>query len=222
VARSVKAGVRQYVILGAGLDSFAYRSELADRLSIFEVDHPAAQRDKRDRLAAAHIPVNGNVTHVALDLECGALADGLAASGFDPSRPSIIAWLGVSMYLTLPAISEIIGAIGGFAPGTEIVMDYMLPEVLRDAEGQAYVELVEAFAAERGESWRTFLGPQDVTELLSDHGFQLIEHVRQRETLDAAEWDRQDALKPSDLSRIAHARLPLEGEVLRPCPRSAR
>lgn len=207
VAESIRAGIRQYVILGAGLDTFAYRSELAPQVRIFEVDHPATQQDKKHRLTAANIPIPDNVTHVAQDFESETLADALATNGFDPSRPSIIAWLGVSMYLTHTAISETLSAIGGFAPGTEIIMDYMLPKSLRDATAQTYVDLVAPNAAERGEPWRTFLDPQELTTLLSGHGFQLIEHVRQHDMLHAAEWDRQDTLKPSDLSCIAHARV---------------
>jgi methyltransferase (TIGR00027 family) len=103
VMERVRAGVRQYVILGAGRDTFAYRSEAASQLRVFEVDHPASQQDKRRRLEEAQIPVPPNVTHVPLDFENGSLADGLAAHGFDPALPAVVAWLGVSMYLTPPA-----------------------------------------------------------------------------------------------------------------------
>lgn len=206
VSRAVHSGIRQYVILGAGYDTFAHRSELAGHVRVFEVDHPATQQDKRDRLAAANIPVTGNVTYVPLDFEREALADRLRACGFDPHQPSVVAWLGVSMYLTADAIAGTLGVIGAFTPGTQLVMDYMLPKDLRDAAAQQYVDAVALFSAEHGEPWQTFLTPDDLTALLSGHGFEQTEHVRQHEMIDAGLWDRQDTLAPLDLSRIAHAR----------------
>ncbi|GAA3652672.1 SAM-dependent methyltransferase [Streptomyces chitinivorans] len=206
VSRAIHSGTRQYVILGAGLDTFAHRSELAGQVRVFEVDHPATQQDKRERLAAAGVPVPGNVTYVPLDFERETLVGGLGAHGFDPSRPSVVAWLGVSMYLTADSVAETLGAIGGFAPGTQLVMDYMLPGELRDATARQYADAVASFAAEHGEPWRTFFTPEDLTALLSGCGFESVGHVRQREMLDPALWDRQDALVPLDLSRIAHAR----------------
>lgn len=206
VSRAIHSGTRQYVILGAGLDTFAHRSELAGQVRVFEVDHPATQQDKRERLAAAGVPVPGNVTYVPLDFERESLAGGLGAHGFDPSRPSVVAWLGVSMYLTADSVAETLGAIGGFAPGTQLLMDYMLPGGLRDATARRYADAVASFAAEHGEPWRTFFTPEDLTALLSGCGFKSVRHVRQHEMLDPALWDRQDALAPLDLSRIAHAR----------------
>jgi methyltransferase (TIGR00027 family) len=206
VSRAIRSGIRQYVILGAGLDTFAHRCELARQVRVFEVDHPATQQDKRDRLAAADVPIPGNVTYVPLDFERGTLASGLRAGGFDPSQPAIVAWLGVSMYLTADALGDTLGAISAFAPGTQLVMDYMLPKDMRDTAAQQYADAVASFAADRGEPWQTFLTPADLTALLSGCGFESIEHVRQHEMLDAAMWDRQDALVPLDLSRIAHAR----------------
>ena len=93
-------GLTQYVLLGAGLDGFAYRSPLATRIRVFEVDHPATQRWKRDLLAAARITPPDGLAFVGVDLETEPLADRLAAGGFDPSAPALVSWLGVSMYLT--------------------------------------------------------------------------------------------------------------------------
>ncbi len=112
------------------------------------------------------------------------------------------------MYLSADAVARTLGAIGEFAPGTQLVMDYVLPHGLRDAAGQEFADAVALFAAERGEPWQTFFAPDYLTALLSGHGFEVVEHVRQRETLDAALWDRRDALAPIDLSRIARARIP--------------
>lgn len=206
VKSAVRSGIRQYVLLGAGLDTFAYRSELADHVHVFEVDHPVLQQEKKDRLAAAEIRVPENVTYVPLDFEHEELASSLSARGFDPRQPSVVALLGVSMYLTAEAVADTLGATGTFAPGTQVIMDYVLPEGLRDAPARQYVDAVTAFAAERSEPWHTFLAPDDLATLLPSCGLELVADVRQHEMLDAAQWERQDALVPIDLFRMAHAR----------------
>lgn len=205
LADGVRRGVTQYVILGAGLDSFGYRSDLARRVRIFEVDHPATQRWKRQRLAAARIPTPAGLTFVPMDFESDSLAERLAHGGFDPARPALISWLGVTMYLTGAAIGQTLAVIGRFAPGTEIVADYILPAGIRDEAGDSYAEQVMPVAAQRGEPWLTFLSSDDMSGLLEEHGFGFIEHVRQRACVEAAVWDRSDSLRPIDLSRLAHA-----------------
>jgi methyltransferase (TIGR00027 family) len=203
LAACVRDCVSQYVILGAGLDSFAYRTESAVR--IFEADHPATQQWKRGQLAAAGISVPDSVSFVAMDFERDQLAGRLRQAGFDPSRPALVSWLGVTMYLTQAAISQTLAEIGGFAPGTQLVTDYMLPAALRDDTGNAYAGLVAPAAAERGEPWLTFLAPDDMSILLEEHGFGAVEHVQQRDSIPAVLWDRTDSLRPADLSVLARA-----------------
>jgi methyltransferase (TIGR00027 family) len=205
LAGSVRRGVTQYVILGAGLDSFAYRPGLAGQVQTFEVDHPATQRWKRRLLSAARIAAPDGVTFVPVDFESDSLAGRLAEYGFDPSRPALFSWLGVTLYLTRAAIGQTLAVIGRFAPGTEIITDYMLPAGLRDEDGDSYVEQVAPVAGQRGEPWLTFLSPGDMSGLLAEHGFGSVEHVRQRDTVDAATWTRSDSLRPIDLSYLAHA-----------------
>jgi len=132
LAAGVENGIRQFVILGAGLDSFAYRSALADRVVTFEVDHPASQETKRRRLSAADIGTPHRVTFVPVDFEVDPLMSRLASAGFDPGLPAIVTWLGVSMYLTRDGIAATIGELGSLAPGSELLMDYMVPSDLRD------------------------------------------------------------------------------------------
>ncbi|MEV4759768.1 SAM-dependent methyltransferase [Micromonospora sp. NPDC049559] len=204
VADALDRGVTQYVILGAGLDSFGYRSPLADRLRVFEVDHSASQRWKRDRLADAGIPVPGTVHLVPVDFETDALTERLADGGFDPSRPAVVSWLGVTLYLTRAAIDATLAEVCRWAPGTEIVLDYPLSPELRDAAGRAYAEAVAGFAAERGEPWRSVFTPGDLAALLARHGFTVVEQAHQR---DLGPWDRADALRPAELSVLVHARL---------------
>jgi methyltransferase (TIGR00027 family) len=205
LAACVRAGLTQYVILGAGLDSFAYRTESAVR--VFEVDHPGTQRWKHAHLGSAGITVPGTVSFVAMDFERDSLSGRLAQAGFDPSRPALVSWLGVTMYLTGAAISQTLEEISGFAPGTQLITDYILPAALRDDTGNTYAGLVAPAAAERGEPWLTFLAPDDMSALLAEHGFGAVGQVRQRDAIPAALWDRTDSLHPAGLSVLARATL---------------
>ncbi len=205
LAASVRTGLTQYVILGAGLDSFAYRAKSAVR--VFEVDHPATQQWKRAQLAAAAIPVPDSVSYVAMDFERDQLAGRLRQAGFDPSWPALVSWLGVTMYLTRAAIIQTLEEISGFAPGTQLITDYVLPAALRDETGRSYADQVAPAAAEHGEPWLTFLAPDDMSALLGRHGFGPVEHVRQRDCVPAALWNRTDSLHPAGLSLLARATL---------------
>jgi methyltransferase (TIGR00027 family) len=205
-------GIGQYVLLGAGLDTFAWRSPLAAGIRVFEVDRPATQEWKRrkehdarwERQARAG---RGRMAFVPVDFGRDSLREELGRAGFDFAAPAFVSWLGVTMYLDRDAIEQTLAAVGGFAPGSEIVADYMLPAGLRDAAGEEYAEQVGAASAERGEPWRSLFGPDDMTALLRRHGFGAVRHVRQRDMIPAAAWDRADALRPAELSRIAHARV---------------
>jgi len=151
------------------------------------------------------------VTFVPVDFTRDSLADGLGRAGFDAARPAFVSWLGVTMYLDASAIEATVSVLGGFAPGSEIVLDYLLPAGLRDAAGQAYADLVGQVAAQRGEPWRSVFAPQDMAALLARHGFGPARDVGQRGMVPAAAWDRSDALRPAELSRIAHAAIPYCG-----------
>jgi methyltransferase (TIGR00027 family) len=201
LAEAVRRGVYQYVLLGAGLDTFAYRSPLAGQVHTFEVDHPATQQWKTSTLSG--VAARGAVTFIPVDLETQALLDRLTGAGFDPCRPALVGWLGVSMYLSRPAIEEVLAAIGGLVAGTELVFDHILPAGLRDPDGDEYVEAVAPAAAERGEPWLTYQSPEDAAALLHRHGFGHVRCVTQRESVDAALWNRTDSLRPIRLSALA-------------------
>jgi len=205
LAAAIGRGIRQYVILGAGLDSFAYRSALSRSVRVFEVDHQATQHWKRRQLAAAKITVPEDVTFVAADFESGSLAADLIRSGLDPVVPAFVSWLGVTMYLTTQAIGRTFAELTQLAPGSEVIADYMLPAGMRDEAGNTYVELVGPLTAERGEPWLTFMSPKDMSDLLARHGLRPLRHVAQRDVGDATTWQRSDSLRPIELSLIAHA-----------------
>lgn len=201
------SGIDQYVILGAGLDSFAYRTP-PGRFRVFEVDRAPTQAVKRELLDRAGIAVPGSVTFVPVDFEADPLRERLVQSGLDPCRPVFVSWLGVTMYLSREAILTTLTDLGGFAPGSEIVTDHLLPAELRDAAGNGYAEAIAPVAAERGEPWRTFLSPAALAELLRETGFDVVEQAGQRESVEPRLWDRTDALRPAALSALAHARIP--------------
>jgi methyltransferase (TIGR00027 family) len=198
--RGIRRGINQYVILGAGLDSFAHRHAPGGRVRVFEIDHPATQEWKRGVL-----PVPGNVIFVPADLTVDSLEGGLRLAGFDFTAPAFVSWLGVTMYLYAGAIEQTLSVAGGFAPGTELVVDYLLPPGLRDAAGADYADQVGRVSAEQGEPWLSCFAPADMACLLRRHGFGAVGEVRQRDMVPAAAWRRSDSLRPADLSRLAHA-----------------
>jgi methyltransferase (TIGR00027 family) len=205
LAEAMHRGIEQCVLLGAGLDSFAYRSRLAHQLRVFEVDHPATQAWKRGRLVAASIPVSDEVRFVPVDFSIDSLSERLSGMGFDRSRPAFVTWLGVSQYLTAEAIATTLEDIGGFCSGTELVMEYLLPGELRDVAGQALADFFMPRAAASGEPWLTFITQADVSGLLAARGMVVIDDVGRRDQINASLWERSDGLRPHELGRVVRA-----------------
>lgn len=204
--RLAESAAAQYVVLGAGLDSFGYRGA-AEGIRVFEVDHPGTQRWKKEILAIGDIQPVGEVIFVPVDFERDDLPRHLADAGFDRDRPALVGWLGVSMYLTAEAIGTTLAALSGLAPGSELVMEYMLDPALRDGNGHAYAESVQPVTSAQGEPWLSTFAPQTLDELLRRYGFATVEHISHRAAVPADWWQRADALQPVDLCRLAHARL---------------
>ena len=153
--RAVEQGVRQIVVLGAGLDTFAYRLEPTHDLSVFELDHPATQADKRRRLAEAQIAAPSHVAYVAHDFERGSMKAALEAAGFDPSRRTFVLWLGVTPYLTEEAVYATLDELARFPGGAEVVFDYANPPEATEegATRNFHREMAERVAAS-GEPFR--------------------------------------------------------------------
>ena len=178
VERAAAAGVDQYVILGAGLDSFAYRRpDLAERVRVFEVDHPASQAWKRARLRAAGIPPPANLVFAPIDFEHQALGEGLAAAGFDFGRPAVFAWIGVSMYLTLEAIEATLRVVAGGAPGTRLAMTYNIPLGALAGLGHQTEAVLVPMLAGMGEPMISLFEPTEAEALLRRMGFAGIRHL---------------------------------------------
>ena len=178
-AAAFDGGVRQLVVLGAGLDTYAYRTRLGDGLRVFEVDHPATQAWKRRLLAEAAIAVPQSLTFVAVDFERTALADALRAAGFDAARPSFFFWLGVVPYLTEAAVFSTLGFIGGLAGGAHVVFDYANPpdEIADRADfAAAHDELAERVAA-AGEAFRSYFRTDALHARLAELGLRRVEDL---------------------------------------------
>jgi methyltransferase (TIGR00027 family) len=173
--------VSQLVVLGAGLDTLAYRSRFGDPLRIFEVDHPATQQWKRARLAAAGIPVPSWLTFAPVDFERATLAAGLAAAGFDPYRRTFFTWLGVVPYLTEPAIFATLGFIGALPGGAHVVFDYSDPPATLSPEMRTFHDRRAARVAEIGEPWVTYFDPVVLAGRLQSVGLPHIEDLGTRE-----------------------------------------
>jgi methyltransferase (TIGR00027 family) len=177
LAAAVERGVRQLVILGAGLDTYAYRSAWGDRLRIFEVDHPSTQAWKRERLEEATIPVPDTLTYAPIDFEHQTLGQGLAAAGFDPCLQTFFTWLGVVPYLTEEAIFSTLGFISSLPQGAHVVFDYGNPPESLSSELRAFHEERAARVAELGEAWLSFFEADALHAKLRNLGFSEIEDL---------------------------------------------
>ncbi|MCI4326658.1 MAG: class I SAM-dependent methyltransferase [Thermoplasmata archaeon] len=175
LARARDRGVVQYVVLGAGLDTFAYRPPLDPRpLQVFEVDHPATQRWKRRRLEEAAVPVPASVTFVPTDFERGRLAVDLERAGFDRSAPAFFAWLGVTMYLTPEAIAETLSVVASAAPGGGVALDYFSRRTAAaPLESLAHAAIARR-VAQLGEPFRSWFPPGELADRLRSLGFRGI------------------------------------------------
>jgi methyltransferase (TIGR00027 family) len=170
-------GVRQLVVLGAGLDTFAYRNPYGDRLRVFEVDHPATQAWKRRRLEEAGIAIPDTVTYAPVDFERETLSEQLAAAGLDPGVRTFFTWLGVVPYLTKDAIGSTLSLIAGHPAGAEVVFDYAEPREHIDAAFRAQHEERAARVAAIGEPFLSFFIPADLHAQLGALGFSGIEDL---------------------------------------------
>ena len=196
LAASVAQGVNQYVVLGAGLDTFAYRNPFSS-LRVFEVDFPATQRWKRDLLAEADLDIPANLTFVPLDFEHKTLFEGLAEAGFNANSPAFFGWLGVVPYLTLDAFRSTLATIGQLPAGTAVTFDYVFaPETLSPKRRQVFNTLSERVAA-AGEPFRFFFAADELESELRRAGFHRFEQVDSARLNELYFNDRADGLKLS-------------------------
>ena len=172
LARCVAAGVRQYVLLGAGLDTFSYRNPYGDEgLRVFEVDHPGTQRWKQQLLAEARIGVPASLTFVPLDFERDDLGGALRRAGFRADQPACVSWMGVTMYLTADAVLRTLGTVAGFAAGSCLCFDYRVPVTMLNPIERAVSDVMEQQIAALGEPWLSTFDPTQLQSQLLELGF---------------------------------------------------
>jgi methyltransferase (TIGR00027 family) len=203
---AVARGVRQYVILGAGLDTSAYRQPAAGaELHIFEVDHPATQAWKRTCLAEAAIPIPPMLTFSPVDFETQTLEAGLQQSGFDAQLSTFIAWLGVTQYLSAAAIQNTFQWAASLPSGSSIIFDYTLsPDLLNPTARQAFDQLAQR-VARAGEPFDTFFDPAQLEDSLKKLGFDPIQDMGPEEMNTRYFQGRSDGQRVGGFSHIMHA-----------------
>jgi methyltransferase (TIGR00027 family) len=199
VAEQAARGIGQYVILGAGLDSFVQRKpEVASQLRVFEVDRPEPQEWKRRRLIELGFGVPSFLAFVPVDFEAGASWwDGIAAAGFDRARPAIVASTGVSMYLTEEAITATLRQVAKLAPGSTFAMTFMLPLDLIEPEDRRAFEWAKKGAEAAGTRFATAIAPTEMLALARAAGFRDARHVSGVSFGERYFAGRPDGLRPS-------------------------
>lgn len=196
LARSIARGATQYVILGAGLDTFAYRNPYAESaLRVFEVDYPTTQEWKRTRLAAARIAIPASVTFAPVDFERQTLSEGLRDAGFDPAKVTFFSWLGVTMYLTEEAVMSTFSFIVSTPPGGGVVFDYGVPRSSLNWMGRLALDALSRRVAAAGEPFRTFFDPRALADRLRQIGFRAVEDMGSEEINARYFKNRADGLR---------------------------
>jgi methyltransferase (TIGR00027 family) len=208
LADAVRGGVTQYVILGAGLDTLAYRQPgYAESLQIFEVDHPATQAWKRSCLAARGITIPRNLRYVAVDFEHDNLAQRLAESGFDTGRSAFFSWLGVVQYLDGVAIEATLRYIAGLPRGSAITLSFAVPRDLLEGEDLALAEESIKRGLSLGEPWLSLYRPSELRALAERAGFSQAEHLAPEAARARYFLDRKDGLRAPHHEQLLLARV---------------
>jgi methyltransferase (TIGR00027 family) len=202
VEEQAARGVGQYVILGAGLDTFAQRrAELASRLLVFEVDRPGPQAWKRQRLVDLGFGIPPFLRLVPVDFEAGETWwERLAQAGFDADRPAVVASTGVSMYLTRDAIAATLRQVAALAPGSTLAMSFMLPIELTDPEVRPAIERAAEGARANGTPFISFFTPIEMLAMGREAGFRDARHVSAATLARRYFAGRTDGLRPPDNS----------------------
>lgn len=198
----------QYLVLGAGLDTFAYRNPYSD-VQVFEVDHPATQAWKQECLANADITIPPSMHFVPVDFERDSLVDQLTAAGFRWDTPTVIAWLGVVPYLTSEAFRTTMRALAQCAPGTELVFDYAWPRHLLNEDEQRQRDSISERVAQVGEPFQLFFSEQELANEVAACGWKLCEALGSSDLNARYLSDRSDDLvlrgDSARLARVEHA-----------------
>jgi methyltransferase (TIGR00027 family) len=204
VVEQAGRGVSQYVILGAGLDSFAQRwPEIASRLTVFEIDQPSPQAWKRQRLTELGYGVPEWLRFVPVDFEAGgSWLERIKAAGFDDSQPAVVASAGVSLYLTKHAIAATLREIAALAPGSTLAMTFILPLEFAEPEERPAVEAAMNGARASGTPFISFFTPTEISALAREAGFKQVQHVPAALLTQRYFAGRADGLRPGSCEAL--------------------
>jgi len=198
----------QYVILGAGLDSFAWRRpDLLRSLRVFEVDHPASQAWKLERVSGLGLPLGDSQVFVPVDFETGSLHDALRAAGFDWDQRTLFSWTGVAPYLTAPAIESTLRTIAGGAAGSEVVLSYRADESVLDEAGREFIRVYAPLAASLGEPILPGWPVAEIEQLVSRSGLKVVDHPARADLAERYFAGRADGLRPFTVESLLTARV---------------
>jgi methyltransferase (TIGR00027 family) len=203
---AVERGVNQYVLLGAGYDTFAYRQPpWAAGLRIFEVDHRVTQAAKRELLASCGVTVPSNLRFVPVNFESESLREGLARAGFDFSRATFFSCLGVLVYLDEKSVEELFRFASSMPRGSEIVFTFSQPDAALDASELEVRARINATVSEMGEPWRSYFEPEHLRELLLRSGYSEVSFLSPEEAEERYFRGRTDALRAPKQVRMGRA-----------------
>jgi methyltransferase (TIGR00027 family) len=204
VAEQADRGVAQYVLLGAGLDTFAQRRpEIASRMRVFEVDQPGPQTWKRQRLIELGFGVPEWLRLVPVDFEAdGSWWERLLTNGFDVDEPAVVASAGVSMYITRGATTATLRQIASLAPGSTLAMTYLLPVNLVDPDEQAMHRATDAAARAAGTPFISYYAPDDILAMARDAGFATATNVTAADYTQRYFAQRTDGLRPASAEEL--------------------
>lgn len=196
LAEGVQRGVRQYVLLGAGLDTFAYRQPLwANLIRIYEMDHPATQEWKQERLRVASLAAPRNLTFVPIDFEGVSIPEALRATGFAFDELTLCAWMGVTQYLSTAALDATFRFVLSLPRSSEIVFSIILPQQAVSGEEAEALAMAAERAAEVGEPWLTRLDAHELAAKLRAMGFSQMIHLTPEEADRRYYGKRRDGLR---------------------------
>ncbi len=205
---AINRGIQQYVILGAGLDTFAYRNPYPDNaLHVFEVDHPATQIWKQERLKEAGIPIPQTLTFTPVDFDTETLDEGLRRVAFDTGKCTFFSWLGVTSYITRSAVNRILQFVATMPLGSGIVFDFMISPLLLNPNSRSVFNKLAHRVALEGEPFQSTFDPSLLKNNLQIMGFGQTEELGPKELNDQYFRGRKDGLKVGSLSHLMNARV---------------
>jgi methyltransferase (TIGR00027 family) len=205
---AMKRGITRYVVLGAGLDSFAWRrADLADKLEVYEIDHPASQDWKRARLRDLGIASTPNIHFIPIDFEKQTLLEGMREGRLPLDKPLFFSWLGVTLYLTREIVLDTLRQIATLPSGTEISFTFRVPASQLKAQDEQIAKLVASSAASVNEPFLSAFEPDELAARVRELGFSHVTHVGPKETNATYFAGRSDGLEGHTLSHIMLARV---------------